>query len=143
LQTALGEAVGLQLTTLVRTDQGLLLLDITVQNGEIKVGRGFVEVLFAVVGLENVYGGSYQQLRLVAGLSANPTVNDERSPVEENTRHLVGVRVKLLASKEAIEEQAGVGQTGGLNGQGRDGAAIGGISSAQPWKGRVVIGAVR
>ena len=54
LQTTLGEAVGLQLTVLVRTDQILLLLDITVQNGKIEVGRGLVHVLLAVVGLEDV-----------------------------------------------------------------------------------------
>jgi hypothetical protein len=42
LQTALGEAVRLQLTILVRTNQVLLLLDITVQNRQIKVSRGLV-----------------------------------------------------------------------------------------------------
>jgi hypothetical protein len=42
LQTALGEAVRLQLTILVRPNQVLLLLDITVQNREIKISRGLV-----------------------------------------------------------------------------------------------------
>lgn len=69
-------------------------------------------------------------------------MNDERGPVEENTRHLVGVRIKLLAGKQAVEDQTGVGQASGLDGQGRDGAAVGGISSAQPGEGRVVVGTV-
>jgi hypothetical protein len=70
LQTALGEAVGLQLTILVRTDQVLLLLDITVQNGEVEIRRGLVQVLVSVVGLENVCrdgslatGPGYHQIR--------------------------------------------------------------------------------
>jgi hypothetical protein len=69
-------------------------------------------------------------------------MNDERGPVEENTRHLVGVRGKLLTGKQAVEDQTGVGQTSGLDSQGRNGAAVGGISSAQPGEGRVVVGAV-
>jgi hypothetical protein len=54
-KTTLGEGIRLQLTALVGTDQVLLLLDITIQNGEIEVSRGLVQVLLAVVGLENVY----------------------------------------------------------------------------------------
>jgi hypothetical protein len=54
LQTTLGEAVGLQLSVLVGTDEILLLLDITVENGEVQVGGGLVQVLLTVIGLENI-----------------------------------------------------------------------------------------
>jgi hypothetical protein len=54
LQTTLGEAVGLQLSVLVGTDEILLLLDIAVENGEIQVGGGLVQVLLTVIGLENI-----------------------------------------------------------------------------------------
>ena len=69
-------------------------------------------------------------------------MNNERCPVEEHTRHLVGVWGKLLTGKEAVEDQTGIRQSGGLDGQGRNRAAVGGISSAQPGEGRVVVGAV-
>lgn len=58
LQTTLGEAIGLQLSVLVGTNQILLLLDITVQDGQVKVSGGLVQVLLAVVGLEDIYGTS-------------------------------------------------------------------------------------
>lgn len=56
LQTTLREGIGLELSVLVGSDQILLLLNITVQNGKVQVGRGLVQVLLPVVGLEDVYG---------------------------------------------------------------------------------------
>jgi hypothetical protein len=38
----------------VGTDEILLLLDITVENGEVQVGGGLVQVLLTVIGLENI-----------------------------------------------------------------------------------------
>ena len=55
LQTTLGEAIGLQLSVLAGTNQILLLLDITVQDGQVQVSGGLVQVLLAVVGLEDIY----------------------------------------------------------------------------------------
>jgi hypothetical protein len=73
---------------------------------------------------------------------AKLTVNNERGPVEEHTGDTVGVRGELLTSEQAVEDQAGIGQTAGLNSHGRNGAAVGGISSTKPGKSRVVVGAI-
>lgn len=96
-------------------------------------------MLLLVVGLENVCNNDSLAITSEYLIKINEkkkeeekkhTVNDKRSPVEENTRHLVGVRSEFLAGKQAIEDQARVGETGGLDGQRRDGAAVGGISCA-------------
>lgn len=55
LKTGLGEGVGLQFTIMVGSDQVLLLLDVTVQNGKVQIGRGLVDAGVAVVGLENIW----------------------------------------------------------------------------------------
>lgn len=67
------------------------------------------------------------------------TVDDKRSPIEENTGHLVGVGGKLLTSEEAVEDQARVGQTARLDGERRNGPAVGSISRTQLRLGRVVV----
>ena len=54
LKTGLGEGVGLQFTILVGSDQVLLLLDVTVQNGKVQIGRSLVDAGVAVVGLEDI-----------------------------------------------------------------------------------------
>lgn len=69
-------------------------------------------------------------------------MNNQRGPVEEDTGDLVGVRSKLLTSKEGIKNQTGVGQSAGLDGQGSNCAAVWGIGSSQPWESRVVVRAI-
>lgn len=54
LKTRLGERIGLQFTILVGTDQVLLLLDVTVQDGKVEVGGGLVDTRITVVGLEDI-----------------------------------------------------------------------------------------
>ena len=55
LKTGLGEGVGLQFTILVGSDQVLLLLDVTIQNGKIQIGRGLVDIGITVISLENIW----------------------------------------------------------------------------------------
>ena len=55
LKTGLGEGVRLQFTILVGSDQVLLLLDVTIQNGKIQVGRGLVNTGVTVISLENIW----------------------------------------------------------------------------------------
>lgn len=54
LKTGLGEAVGLQLPVLERPDQVLLLLNVTVQDGQVQITRSLVHVGVFVVGLEDI-----------------------------------------------------------------------------------------
>ena len=55
LKTGLGEGVRLQFTILVGSDQVLLLLDVTIQNGKIQIGRGLVDIGITVISLENIW----------------------------------------------------------------------------------------
>ena len=66
LKTGLGEGVGLQFTILVGSDQVLLLLDVTVQNGKVQIGRSLVDAGVAVVGLENIWRDVSSPLRKCA-----------------------------------------------------------------------------
>jgi hypothetical protein len=66
-------------------------------------------------------------------------MNNQRCPVEENTGDLIGVRGELLTGVKGIKNKTGVGQSAGLDGQRRNGAAVCGISGSQPWKSRVVV----
>lgn len=69
-------------------------------------------------------------------------MNNQRSPVEEQTRNLVGVRVEFLTREETVENQARIRQSTWLNSQGLNGARIRRVGSAQPWQGRVVVRAI-
>lgn len=70
------------------------------------------------------------------------TVNNQRRPVEEQTRNLVRVRVELLTGHETVEDQTRIGQTTGLNGQWGDGTRVCRVSGTQPWESRVVVRAI-
>lgn len=69
-------------------------------------------------------------------------MNNQRSPVEEQTRNLVRVRVELLTGHETVEHQTRVGQATGLNGQWGNGARVCRVSGTQPWESRVVVRAI-
>lgn len=54
LKSGLGEGIRLEFSVLVSSDEVLFLLDITVQDREIQIGRGLVYAGVAVVGLEDI-----------------------------------------------------------------------------------------
>lgn len=70
-------------------------------------------------------------------------MNNQRSPVEEQTRNLVRVGVELLTGHETVEHQTRVRQATGLNGQWGDGARVCRVGGTQPWESRVVVRAIR
>lgn len=86
----------------------LIFPRVSVECGQIQVGRclGYIEIM--MIGLEEV-------------------VNDERGPIEEHAGDLVGVGDEGVAAHDAVEDQAGVGQSA-------DGESVGGH---RPRVGRV------
>lgn len=105
------------------TDKVLFFLNVAIQNGQVKIGRGLVLGVVSVVSLEDI-------------------VNNQRSPVEEKTGNLVRVRRKLLTSEESVENQTGIGKASRLDGQGLNGARVCRVGGSEPWKSGVVVRAV-
>lgn len=69
-------------------------------------------------------------------------MDNQRGPVEEHGRDLVGVRSELLTSEQAVEDQTRVGQTAGLDCERGNCAAVCGVGSTQPREGGVVVGTI-
>lgn len=70
------------------------------------------------------------------------TVDNQRGPVKEQTRHLVRVRSELVTSHETVENQTRVRQPTRLNSQRGDRSRVRRVGSTQPRERGVIPGAV-
>lgn len=127
LKPRFAERVGLQLSILEGSNRVLGLLIITVQDRQVKIGRSLVYIWVLVVGLEDIFSQSAYYPKFHQG---QPTMNDQSCPVEEKTGHLVRMGIELPASKETVEDQAGIRQSTRLDGQRLDGTSVGRVCSS-------------
>ena len=76
----------LDITKILSSGYAHVILGVSVESGEIQIGRGLRIIEVSVVCLKEV-------------------VNDQRGPVKEDTGYIVGMRPEFLARHDTVEDE--------------------------------------